>query len=255
MPTAELDGIGNRIRGSRSQVLKHMADAIIALQPEAEPSTPDFFGGAWFTLVHHMERALREREDAVVRDVFPKLLLATHNFQVHMVTTYQPPSHQAAETWAATVDKMAEAIELSGLALIYDGLHGGRLAEPIGEAWTSLDAASKEPHGFVRGALDQLDYHTLALSSSMRISQWRISLSKAIVAAGYARPQYGSFDPSPHQDAPRLIGMLNVDEAHDLRIAPGAVFAGEVLGPLSEEGDENLAERPGLRRYYEVRPK
>ena len=46
-----------------------------------------------------------------------------------------------------------------------------------------------------------------------------------------------------------------MDEAHDLGIAPGAVFAGEVLGPLSEEGDENLAERPGLRRYYEVRPK
>ena len=249
MPTAELDGIGNRIRGSRSQILKHMADAIIALQPKAEPSAPDFFGGAWFTLVHHMERALREREDAVVRDVFPKLLLATYNFQGHMVTTYQPPYHQAAGTWAATVDKMVEVIELSGLALIYDELHGGMLAEPIREAWTSLDA------GFVKYALDQLDYHTLALSSSMRISKWRISLAEAIVAAGYARPQYGSFDPSPHQDAPRLIGMLNADEAHDLGIAPGAVFAGEVLGPLSEEGDENLAERPGLRRYYEVRPK
>ena len=47
--------------------------------------------------------------------------------------------------------------------------------------------------------------------------------------------------------------MLNVDEAYDLDITPGAVFAGEVLGPLSGEAEENLMDRPGLRRYYQVR--
>ena len=70
------------------------------------------------------------------------------------------------------------------------------------------------------------------------------------MAAGYARPRYGPFDPSPRRDAPRLVGMLNVD----FGITPGAVFAGEVLGPLSGETEE-LMDRPGLRRYYQVRPK
>ena len=58
MPTAELDGIGNRIRESRSRVLKHIADAIVFLQPESEPSEPDFFGEAWFRLAHYTEQAL-----------------------------------------------------------------------------------------------------------------------------------------------------------------------------------------------------
>lgn len=254
MPTAELDGIGNRIRESRSRVLKHIADAIVFLQPESEPSEPDFFGEAWFRLAHHTEQALREPDETVVRNVFSKLLLATHNLQVHMLATYKQPTYETTGVWAATVGKMMDLLELSGLALIYDELHGGGLAEAVSEAWAALDTASKVPHGLVKYALEQLDYRALTiLPGSMRTYQWRINLTEAIVAAGYARPRYGPFDPSPRRDAPRLVGMLN--EAYDFGITPGAVFAGEVLGPLSGETEEKLMDRPGLRRYYQVRPK
>ena len=55
LPTNEIEGLPDRVRGCRSLVLERIAEAVTELRPELSKSAPDLFGEAWFTLIHHTE--------------------------------------------------------------------------------------------------------------------------------------------------------------------------------------------------------
>ena len=49
----------------------------------------------------------------------------------------------------------------------------------------------------------------------------------------------------------KLLGVLQ--SFPSVSVSPRAIFAAEVIGPLSGESDEVLRARRGLRRYWEAR--
>ena len=57
-PIEELENLGESIQACRSLVLTSMAEATKDLRPERSTSTPDLFGEALFSLVHHTEQAI-----------------------------------------------------------------------------------------------------------------------------------------------------------------------------------------------------
>ena len=85
----------------------------------------------------------------------------------------------------------------------------------------------------------------------MMRDKWETRVAQRIVNEGLAIPEYVPFEDPPLWDAPRLIKMLGVTRSLlDLSLEPYTIFAGQVLGPLSGEEDEQLRARPALREYY-----
>ena len=129
----------------------------------------------------------------------------------------------------------------------------------IPQAWVTYINSLTQPEDAAKHILDVLDLADGGLSfgisaRSIARTEWETRLSKRIVEADYARPEYIPMGSQPTWDAPPLIKMLSVSSSMlSLSIKPRAIFAADVIGPLSGESEESLRARPGLRRYYESR--
>ena len=254
-PTEDFEGLTGCVQANRSHVLAGIAEAITELQPERSPSEPDLFGEALFTLVHHTEQAIAKGdvEDVeLVRKVFPKILCATLRLKEYMFATYKPPTY---EYNTAIVDPVTDLLELSGLAMIYAVLRDGRTDDLVRQAWVDYVKSSVKPEDAAKHVLSMLDLSesSFSLGISPRRISWQTRLAGQIVEA-YPRPEYVPFGSQPVWTAPKLIKMLGVSTSmSNLSIDPRAIFAADVIGPLSGESEESLRARPGLRRYYESR--
>ena len=255
LPTKELGDLGESIQNIRFAVLERIANAITQLRPEQSTATPDLFGEAWFTLVHHAERAIANGDVELIQNTFAQIVTATFILHNHIASTYTP----TYRVTPAHLDPMIDTLDLSGLAVIYGVLRHDGSAAPVREAWTTRIEASGQAEKSARQILNLLDLASSAFPFQMAPrsparSEWSLRLAKRIIAEGYARPEYFPFEDRAPWDAPPLIKMLGVDESMpSLSVDPRAIFAVEVLGPLSGESEETLRARPGLKRYFEVR--
>ena len=190
----------------------------------------------------------------MVRRVFSKILAATFRLEEYVFSTYKPPTYQYN---SAIVDPMIDLLELSGLAMIYAVLRDDGPDNLIPQAWVTYINSLTQPEDAAKHILDVLDLADGGLSfgisaRSIARTEWETRLSKRIVEADYARPEYIPMGSQPTWDAPPLIKMLSVSSSMlSLSIKPRAIFAAEIIGPLSGEPEETLRARPGLRRYYE----
>ena len=83
-------------------------------------------------------------------------------------------------------------------------------------------------------------------------NEWNSRLAKRIVEAGYASPDEFAGSARRLSNAPLLIEMLGTSRSlRSFSVRPRALFAAEVIGPLSGESETELRERGGLRHYYE----
>ena len=81
-----------------------------------------------------------------------------------------------------------------------------------------------------------------------------MKLTNRIVEVGYAVPETFPLEEPPEWNAPRLIKLLGVHRSlPSITVKPRAIFAAEVIAPLSEEPEEILRTRPSLRRYFDKR--
>ena len=254
LPTEELGDLAKSVQRMKFEVLERIANAITQLRPEHSTASPDLFGEAWFTLVHHAEHAIANGDVDLVQNTFSQIVDGTFVLHSHVLSTYKPPSYQVTP---AHLDPVIDVLELSGLAVIYEELRGDGSAAPVREAWTTRLEASgqvKDSASYILGLLD-LASSAFPLQMSPRSvarSEWGRRLANRIIEEGYARPTYLPFVDLPPWDAPRLIKMLGVEESMpSLFLDPQTIFAAEVLGPLSGESEETLRARPGLRRYFE----
>ena len=88
----------------------------------------------------------------------------------------------------------------------------------------------------------------------MARTEWERKLTNRIVEVGYAIPETFPLDEPPEWNAPRLIKLLGVHRSlPSITVKPRAIFAAEVIAPLSEEPEEILRTRPSLRRYFDKR--
>ena len=256
-PTEDFECLLERVRARRSPILERLADAVTELRPERSRSDPDHFGQALLTLVHHAEQAIASGDVALVSSVFSKILAATMILEKHVASTYKPRTYQLNP---AIFDPGMNLLELSGLALIYQTLRDDRSAEPICLAWQTHIQSIQQGEEAAQHVLNVLDLvdgrFTFGIFSpgSMTRSEWEMRLSKQIVEAGYARPKHLRFGGQPTWTAPPLIKMLGVSASMPrVHLHPRAIFAAEVIGPLSGESEEMLRTRPGLKRYYQAR--
>lgn len=256
LPTEELGDLEKSIQTLRSALLERVANAITQVRPEHSSASPDLFGEAWFTLVHHAEHAIASGDVDLVQRIFLQIVEGTFVLHNHVLSTYRPPVYQVTP---AHLDPMIDALELSGLAVIYEELRGDGSSAPVRQAWTTHIQASGQVEGSASHILGLLDLassaFTLQMSPrSVARSEWSLRVAKRIIEEGYARPGYVPFEDPPPWDAPPLIKMLGVDESMpSLSVDPRAIFAAEVLGPLSGEADETLRARRGLKRYFEAK--
>ena len=256
LPAEELGELAESIQTVRSAVLERVANALPQLQPEQSTSEPDLFGEAWFNLVHHAAHAIASGDVDLVGRVVSQIIAGTYILHDYVVSTYRPPTYQVTP---GHLDPMIDTLELSGLAIVYEVLRGDGSAGPVREAWTTRLQASGRTEESARQILGLLDVATsrfplqMAPRSAAR-SEWSLALARRIIEEGYARPAYFPFDDPPPWNAPPLIKMLGVDESMpSLSLDPRAIFAAEVLGPLSGESEDHLWSRPGLKRYFEAR--
>ena len=254
-PTSELEGLVDRVRARRSPILRYIAEAVVELRPVQSHSAPDLFGQALFTLVHHTEQAIAGGDMELVRLVFQRVLDATLILDEHGRMTYRPPTYQVN---SAILDPLIDILELSGLAMVYEVLRGDQSAEPVRQAWETYIKSCAQPESVARRVLTNLDLADGGLSfgvspRGIARTEWGMRLSKRVVEMGYARPEYSPFDDQPSWNAPPLIKMLGVSDGMPIFLRPRAIFAAEVIGPLSGEPEEMLRTHPGLRRYYEER--
>ena len=135
--TDEFEGLDEHILSRRASILERIAEALQGLRPDRSQSTPDLFGEAWFTLVHHTEEAIANGNVALVESVFEGVLSSTLVLQDHVISSYGPPTHQYN---SAMLDPTIDLLELSGLAIIYGVLRKDRSADPILQ---SLDKAHR----------------------------------------------------------------------------------------------------------------
>ena len=254
--TEEFEHLAGRIQTRRIKVLESIADALTLLRPERSRSTPDYFGEALFTLVHHTEQAIRTGDAILVKRTFGKILMASLILEDHAFLTYRPPTY---EYNSAILDPILDILELSGLALIYEVLRDDKSGDPICQVWVNYVKAMKPSEDAAKRFLNMLDIadgsfsHGMSPRSIAR-TEWEMKLSKRIVEAGYAVPDYIPFGDPPIWSAPPLIKMLGVMKSMPrIHLHPRAIFAAQVIGPLSGETEEELRARPALRRYYEAR--
>ena len=255
-PDDEFEGLAERVQTCRRPVLESLANALVELQPEQSKSAPDLFGEALFKVVHHTEQAIASGDVDLVGRIFPKLLPAALDLQQHLAATYRPPSYQVVP---AIYDPVIDMLELSGLALIYEALREDRSADPVRAVWKAWNQRAADPPAAASAVLDILDVVTTDfLRGSPRgliRTEWEQRLVSEVVDAGYARPDYRPWGKRPSWTAPPLIKMLGVSESSLLFITPQTIFAGEVISPLAREPEDRLRSRPGLRQYFEEKPK
>ena len=255
-PAQELEDLAEQVKSQLSPILEGMAEAMIRIQPGNSSSEPDLFGEALYKLVHHAELAIESGDVALVTGVFPNILRATLTMQSHVISTYQPPTYQYN---AALVDPMIDILELSGLALIYEVLREDRSANPIRQAWIDHLQSQEQPKDAAKRILFMLDLVDGGFSfgvsqRDIARTEWETRLYKRVVEAGYAAPEYDPLAGRRTWTAPPLIKMLGVSRLIPrISLPPRAIFAAEVIGPMSGESEEVLRARDGLRRYYEER--
>ena len=253
--TEEFEALNERIKKCRSELLQRIAEALVHLRPNQSKSEPDLFGEAFFTLIHHTEEAIATGDVALVKEVFPKLLYSSLVLQDYVLSIYQPPTYQVN---SAMMDPTVDVLELSGLAMIYATLRGDQSDAPIRQAWVDQLRSLPQPDEVARLVLNRLEmkdrYFSLGISPrDMARSEWEIRLTNKIVEFGYAVPEFDPFvEERTAWNAPPLIKMLGVS-AHmpSISVKPRAIFAAEVIGPLSGETEEVLRSRRSLRDFYQ----
>ena len=253
-PAQEFESLTESIVNSRSAVLERIAVAVKGLRPERSQSTPDIFGGAWFTLIHHTEDAIATGNMELVSRVFSSLLVSTLTLQNYVTSTYRPPTYQGN---APAFDPVIDLLELSGLAMIYAVIRGDQSDTPIRRLWTEYLAASKQPVVDAKWFLDVLDLTDGRPSpgiSPRDISRtdWEIRLSNKIIESGLARPILLIPGQQQEWNAPPLIKLLGVSaDRPSIYVSPRTIFTAQVIGPLSGEAEEILRTRAGLSRYFQ----
>ena len=254
----EFQGLDKCIETRKAGVLQRIADALIHLQPEQSKSEADLFGTAHFTLIHHTKEAIADGDVALVKTVFPKALSSAFVLQEYVLSTYLAPAQQVN---SALLDPTVDILELSGLAMIYATLRDDQSDVPIRQAWTSMlnSLPGLRPDVAARLVLDRLDiadgYSRLGITPrDIARTTWETRLSKKIVEAGFAPPTYNPFGKPQPWNAPPLIKMLGIlDRGGPMWLKPYAIFAAEVIAPLSAETEELLRKRRALRIYYDKR--
>ena len=252
----EFECLSERVKARRSGVLKCTAEALTQLRPDQSKAEPDLFGEALFTLIHHAEEAIATGDVPLVKEVFPKILFGTAVLQEYVLSTYQPPTYQVNST---LLDPTIDILELSGLSMIYAALRGDQSDEPIREAWENYLRFLPQPDKAAKRVLDTLDIADGIMSSgitprSVTRSSWDIRLSNHIIKAGYAIPRFNPFEGGPTWNAPPIIKMLGVlQDMPSIMLKPSAIFAAEVIGPLTGEPEDILRGRRGLHRYFSER--
>ena len=253
--TEEFGGINELVRTYRTEVLQRIAEALTQLRPDQTRSEPDLFGEALFTLIHHTEEAIATGDVALVKEVFPKILYASFVLQDHVLSTYQPPTHQVN---SSILDPTVDILELSGLAIIYATLRGDQSDAPIRQAWIKRFKSFAQPDEAARMVLNRLEmkdgYASMGISPrDVARTEWEIRLTNKIVESGYAVPEFNPFvEERPVWDAPRLIKMLGVTKhMPSIVLKSRTIFAAEVIGPLSGETKDVLRGRRSLRHFYE----
>lgn len=254
-PIGEFEGLTDKIRVLRTAVIVRLSDTLPKLRPEPSKSEPDLFGEALFRVVHHIEIAIRGGDEQLLKTVFPKVLVASLDFQNYAVATYRPPTYRFS---AAVLDPVIDVLELSGLAMIYEVIRGDRSADPVRQVWKTYFEANPKPKEVAQWLLTVADTGFSFEISPRNIArtEWEMSLNRRIIEAGLARPEYSpSFGQSPQKwNAPTLIKILGVSRSlPSLYIKPHTVFAAEVIAPISGESDEELRSRRNLRQYYDER--
>ena len=252
----EFQGLDKCIKTRRAGVLRGIANALIRLQPEQSKAEPDLFGAALFTLIHHTEEAIADGDVALVKEVFPKVLSSTFVLQEYVLATYLVPAQQVN---SALLDPTIDILELSGLAMIYATLRDDQSDTTIRQAWTSMlnSLPGLRTDVAARLVLDRLEtaenYSRLGITQrDIARTGWERRLLNQIVEAGYATPAYNPFGNPQPRNAPPLIKMLGIlDRGGPILLKPYAIFAAEVIAPLSAETEELLRKRRALRIYYD----
>lgn len=248
----EVHELASRIDRCRSSILELMGQALVESRPEDNRSKPDYFGHAWFTLVHHVQEAIASGDTELVQRVFGNVFHATFKMYGHVMTTYTEPTYRLTP---AHVDSVIDLLEVSGLAIIYEALRNDQSAAVVRAVWR--DWLTDPEHGKTRAEiiLTIVDYRRGSLiGTGIQRTEWSMRLATDIVDAGYARPEDIPFEEPPDWQAPLLIKMLGVWRSMpNVSLDPYVLFAGEMVGPLSTESDATLRTRRGLVPYYEER--
>ena len=256
LPCEELDRLPNEVRALRSPILKQIGEAVIELQPDGSNSQPDLFGQSLFTLVHHMEQAIANGEVSLIKQTFPKVLLATMVLEEHIISTY---GQQMQHVNPALFDPVVDLLDISGLAVIYEALRKDCSADPVRTAWDSYIRTFAESEDAAKRILNVLDAAQVSMPlgltpRNMARTAWEQRLSDRIVEAGYAIPEDQPYPSNRVWKAPLLIKTLGVSEMlPSVAVDPRAIFAAEVLGPLTGESEQQLRKREGIKRYFEAR--
>lgn len=245
----EIEALPKSIKNLRASVLIGLGTVLDELLPEQMKSNPDYFGETLFTLLYHAEQAMSEGNVLIINRVFSSILTASLKLYYHLLSTYKPPIY---ELRPAIFNPVLDILDLSGLAIIYEELRGDESAKSVRQAWRDRANSLDNPKDAATYILDILDMTsgTFPLISSMRLN-WERHLADKIVECGYATPTYPPFEETPILEAPMLIKMLGMDSYRSLSLNPYLIFAGEVIAPLSGEGEQELRNREGLRRYYD----
>lgn len=251
-PVIKLDELPGEIERLKGRVLEQIAKEVIAIEPEQSKSSPDYFGQAFFTIMHHTEESIATGQTDVTDFIFPRIIRATMTLYGHISSTYEPPLYDVGPTLLNT---MIDLLELSGLGIIYAALRDDGSAESIRRSWTEWFEALDDPSNAARRILGLVDAAATGFPIvSMKRNQWSWRLSQEITDAGYAIPEYFGFGDPPEWNPPPLIKMLGV--SGPLRITsihPYIITAAEIIGPVSGESEAALRARPGLKHYFERR--
>ena len=247
----EIESLPEKIGDLRASVLIRLGPLLDQLRPEQAKSDPDYFGQTLFTLLYHTEQAISDGNAGIVNGVFPSILSSSCKLYAHAISTYRPPTY---ELTPAVFAPIIDVLDLSGLAILYETLRDDESAEPVRQAWKDWRDSNGDPEGVAGEILDIVDRTTGTLTpmSTMRMN-WGTRLTEKVIECGFAIPTHPPFGDPPVWNAPPLIKMLGVMESslELLSLDPYVIFAGEVIGPLSGEGNEELRSRRGLQHYYE----
>lgn len=250
-PVSELEALSGLLGVLQSSVLVHLGGVVGQLRPDHSKTKPDYFGETLFTLIHHTERAIAVGNAGIVQRVFPSILTASLKLHGHVVLTYQPPTYEFT-SWV--FNPILDLLDISGLAILYEELGSGGSAEPVRKAWRNWCNSQESPTGSAKEVLDILDIISMGFTPvNITRTKWGTQLADRVVEQGYAIPIFVPYEDPPEWDAPTLIKMLGVMQS-SLRspsLDPYVIFAGEVIGPLSGETEQELRARQALRRYYD----
>ena len=249
IPDDEIRSLVPNITALNDQALQRIATTLADLSPEHSKSSPDYFGEAFFTLLHHTEKAIASGSTSIVQSTFPTLLDAAIALHNHLITTYRPPTYDYP---SPALYPIVDILELSGLALLYAAVRDDRSAEPICRTWQAWASSMPNQAKAATEILDLVDATASGLPAiSMIRDAWGRRLAKHIIDSGYAPPEYSGFgDPDPW-NAPILIKVLGISRPLPYTdLDPHIIFAARVIGPLSDESEEILRRRGGLERYF-----